>query len=69
MSNYRPHEFAKLIGKSVSTLRRWDTEGRLPAKRGLGNQRFYDDSDIAKALNLDNVSESSNKRPRFKCCY
>ncbi|MUG97410.1 IS607 family transposase [Scytonema sp. UIC 10036] len=61
MSNYRPHEFAKLIGKSVSTLRRWDSEGKLPAKRGLGNQRFYDDSDIAKALNLELTSSQSNK--------
>lgn len=61
MTNYRPHEFAKLIGKSVSTLRRWDTEGRLPAKRGLGNQRFYDDSDIAKALNIESKNESNNK--------
>jgi len=24
---YRPHEFAKLIGKSVQTLQRWDKIG------------------------------------------
>ncbi|WP_157487412.1 MerR family DNA-binding transcriptional regulator, partial [Desulfosarcina sp. BuS5] len=32
---YRINEFAKRIGKSASTLRRWDTEGRLIAKRTL----------------------------------
>jgi predicted site-specific integrase-resolvase len=49
---YRPHEFAKLIGKSVSTLRRWDSEGKLRAKRSIGNQRYYDEHDLQKALNL-----------------
>lgn len=61
MANYRPHEFARLIGKSVSTLRRWDAEGRLPAKRGLGNQRFYDESDIARALNIDSSIPDNDK--------
>jgi putative resolvase len=61
MANYRPHEFAKLIGKSVSTLRRWDTEGRLPAKRGLGNQRFYDESDIAKAMKVESPTVVNDK--------
>lgn len=49
---YRPHEFAKLIGRSVSTLRRWDFEGRLIAKRTIGNQRYYDEHDLQIALNL-----------------
>ena len=29
----RPHEFAKEIGVSVETLRRWDRTGKLKAKR------------------------------------
>lgn len=49
---YRPHEFAKLIGKSTSTLRRWDREGVLLATRGAGGQRYYTDTDLRKALNL-----------------
>ncbi|MUG93002.1 IS607 family transposase [Scytonema sp. UIC 10036] len=57
MAVYRPHEFAVLIGKSTSTLRRWDREGRLPAKRGKGNQRYYIDEDIAIALNLESPSK------------
>lgn len=49
---YRPSEFAKLIGKSTSTLRRWDREKTLVAKRGAGGQRYYTDADLQEALNL-----------------
>ena len=49
---YRPHEFAKLVGKSTSTLRRWDTDETLVAKRGAGGQRYYTDADLQKALNF-----------------
>jgi predicted site-specific integrase-resolvase len=38
---YRPNEFAKLIGKSVQTLQRWDREGKLKAKRSITNRRYY----------------------------
>lgn len=41
MRIYRPHEFAELIGKSVSTLQRWDREGRLKSNRALTNRRYY----------------------------
>ena len=27
MSNYKPQEFAEMIGVSVKTLQRWDKEG------------------------------------------
>lgn len=54
MSNiYRVNEFAKRIGKSTKTLRRWDEAGVLPAKRTVGNQRYYDESDLRKALRID----------------
>lgn len=49
---YRPHEFAKLIGKSTSTLRRWDRDKTLIAKRGAGGQRYYTDADLREALSL-----------------
>jgi predicted site-specific integrase-resolvase len=50
---YRVNEFAKRVGKSASTLRRWDVEGRLPAKRSAGGQRYYNDEDVRKALLID----------------
>ena len=41
------------VGKSPSTLLRWDREGRLKPKRSAGNQRYYTDSDLQKALNIE----------------
>ncbi len=38
---YRPNQFAKLVGKSVQTLQRWDREGKLKAKRSITNRRYY----------------------------
>lgn len=57
---YRPGEFGKLIGKSVSTLRRWDREGRLCPKKSLGGHRYYTDEDLALALNLDKPQPQGN---------
>jgi putative resolvase len=38
---YKVGEFAKLIGRTVSTLQRWDRDGTLVAHRTEGNRRFY----------------------------
>jgi len=46
-------EFAERIGKSAKTLRRWDREGKLPAKRSVGGHRYYDESDVRKALGIE----------------
>ncbi|MFQ5795938.1 MAG: IS607 family transposase [Candidatus Bipolaricaulia bacterium] len=54
---YRIGEFAERIGKSPSTLRRWDNEGVLPAKRTPGAQRYYDESDVRKALGIEPPDE------------
>lgn len=43
MSTYKIGEFAKKIGVSVSTLRRWDKEGLLIANRSPLGTRFYTD--------------------------
>jgi predicted site-specific integrase-resolvase len=58
---YRPHEFAAMIGKSTSTLRRWDKEGKLVPSRGIGNQRFYTDHDLQKALNIETITANKVK--------
>ena len=54
----RPHEFAKEIGVSVETLRRWDRTGKLKAKRTPSNHRYYTDEDLAYAKGLKPISES-----------
>lgn len=38
---YPPREFAKLVGKHVKTLQRWDRTGVLKAHRGPTGRRFY----------------------------
>ena len=53
---YKPKEFAKKIGVSVSTLRRWDKEKRLVPLRTQTNHRVYTDDDIFKVLNLKKPS-------------
>ena len=41
MSNYKPQEFAEMIGVSVKTLQRWDKEGKLKANRTPTDRRYY----------------------------
>lgn len=49
---YSISSFAKRVGKSTSTLRRWDHTGEFPAKRHKSGHRYYDESDVRKLLNL-----------------
>ena len=46
MIRYKPNQFAKMISVSVSTLRRWDNENILKARRTKANHRYYTDEDI-----------------------
>ena len=41
MSNYKPKEFAEMIGVSVKTLQRWDKEGKFKAYRTPTDRRYY----------------------------
>jgi len=45
-------EFGDLIGVSASTLRRWESEGKLLPERTLGNQRIYTEQHLTIARNL-----------------
>lgn len=53
MVKFRVHEFAERIGKSASTVRRWDREGILVAKRTPTGERYYDEADVRKALSIE----------------
>lgn len=53
MSIYRIGEFADKVGRSTSTIRRWEREGRITAKRSSGGQRYFDESDVRAALRID----------------
>ncbi len=41
IKNYKPKDFAELIGVSVKTLQRWDREGTLKANRTPTDRRYY----------------------------
>jgi predicted site-specific integrase-resolvase len=49
-SKYRIGEFAERIGRSVSTVRRWESEGRIAVKRTTSGQRYFDDTDVRTVL-------------------
>jgi predicted site-specific integrase-resolvase len=49
-NKYRIKEFAKRIGKSADTVRRWEREGKLKAKRHPSGQRYFDESDVRQIL-------------------
>jgi Predicted site-specific integrase-resolvase len=46
MNNYKPQEFAEMIGISVKTLQRWDREGKLKAYRTPSDRRYYTDEHL-----------------------
>lgn len=48
--SYRIKEFAKRVGCSASTVRRWEREGKIVAKRHPSGQRYFDESDVRQVL-------------------
>ena len=40
ITNYKPKDFAELLGVSVKTLQRWDREGTLKANRTPTDRRY-----------------------------
>ena len=49
-----PREAARLFGVSADTLRRWHKAGLIGARRTMGRQRRYWESEIrARAAELD----------------
>ena len=47
----RVGQAAEMLGVTVETLRRWETEGRLRMERSDGGQRLIDIEDVARLLN------------------
>lgn len=50
---YKPGEFARLVNRTVGTLRKWDREGRLTAERMPSGHRYYTDEHLSQALNIE----------------
>ena len=41
ITNYKPKDFAELLGVSIKTLQRWDREGILKANRTPTDRHYY----------------------------
>ena len=56
ITNYKPKDFAELLGVSVKTLQRWDREGILKANRAPTDRRYYtyDQYLQFKGINIEN---------------
>jgi predicted site-specific integrase-resolvase len=50
MDMYPPRIFGRMIGRSVSTLQRWDREGVLVARRSPTNRRYYTHDDYLTVI-------------------
>lgn len=62
MSNYKPKDFAEMIGVSVKTLQRWDREGILKAYRTPTNRRFYTDKQLSEYMERANKEDDGNAK-------
>ncbi|WPB96239.1 IS607 family transposase [Streptomyces malaysiensis] len=50
VSMYRIGGFAERIGRSPSTVRRWEREGRIVVRRTASGQRHFSDADVRRVL-------------------
>lgn len=58
ITNYKPKDFAELLGVSVKTLQRWDREEILKAKRTPTNRRYYTYDQYLEFKGINNVSNN-----------
>ena len=63
ITNYKPKDFAELLGVSVKTLQRWDREGILKANRTPTDRRYYtyDQYLQFKGINIEHEELSSHE--------
>lgn len=58
---YKPREFSKLIGLSVSSLQRLDREGILIANRTSTNRRYYTMKQYEEYMGINNKENYISK--------
>ena len=59
IKNYKPKDFAELLGVSVKTLQRWDREGILKANRTPTDRRYYT---YAQYLQFKGIQTENDRR-------
>ena len=60
ITNYKPKDFAELLGVSVKTLQRWDREGILKANRTPTDRRYYTYAQYLKFKSIN--TENDNRK-------
>lgn len=58
---YTVTEAAKKMGRCVKTLQSWDRQGKLVSHRNLTNRRYYYESELRDALNMEKIPQSEKK--------
>ena len=56
ITNYKPKDFAELLGVSVKTLQRWDRDNILKAKRTPTDRRYYTYDQYLEFKGINNVN-------------
>jgi predicted site-specific integrase-resolvase len=59
ITNYKPKDFAELLGVSVKILQRWDREGILKANRTPIDRHYYTSGGCGQKAGLSMGSERS----------
>jgi putative resolvase len=59
MHHVTPKEAAKILGVHVSSLRRWENEGKLKAIRTPGGQRRFDLCEVEKVAGMPRAIRTS----------
>lgn len=52
----RISEVARIIGRSVDTIKRWESEGLIQPLRDERGQRYFGDSDLAACRRLADLA-------------
>ena len=65
ITNYKPKDFAELLGVSVKTLQRWDRDGILKANRTPTDRRYYTYDQYLQFIR--NKNRECCKRCRYLC--
>jgi molybdopterin-binding protein len=60
-SRVRVGQAAEMLGVSIETLRRWETDGRVRMERSPGGQRVIDMAEVSRLL--DERRQVQNDRP------
>ena len=63
----RIQEFAKLVGRTPQTIRRWEKEGKLVAKRLPSGHRYFLESDVQIVRDIPFASEPVDRRTVVYC--